>query len=1273
MPKFGETLSATLSYEQYRDLPSATESGPSAPELLLGRAAVHLAAGEPRGTLELLAQLASRTEAPPDVLLRASALRTLSHYWDANLFPDRNGAGGSALDAPQKELRDAEGRAVDERRRLRPLVSDAAARLDAQVLVEALASVQSVRAIIAAAAGTRLDELSTPTVASKIADLSWLRDEVTRVIGVNSLAAYFDYLAADVAYRAGESGDAQTFLTRADQTYRELGDRAGEASCQLLRGDWQAGWRLASPAVWNFRIADSASQGSDLPWAIEEQEFDRAQEELSAASVAYDRAEALFNTGGSHRGLAAVRLRRCYAALVAGDAGAALLHATVAQEEFEAGGDSLGTWLARMQVSLIGIWQGELQDHIATARAVGTWGRSVGSFSFALGLGLFASRVGRYCLRRRGDYTAAIACYRMAAALFQELGAAQNYAQAIVDQGNVLRAVGDRNAALTLYDQALQCVGDKRIAITGAHETPSERELLLAYDMYDVSLQAKDPDRMERFAERMAALVGVDSSSGVQSDDIAKAIRASLLQLMGSNAGASVAMGLSRFAVGRLLSEAVNTARVLIPCYRAERALDADRQGDARALFDQATHALAQLPPTERDLYGAIVLAHQRHFEAAAAAYRRYRARQQQSASGGLATDLLALMRHAGGESANGEQRRHLEHQLEHAAMFYTRVKAYGEAKAQYEELDRIAGPQWWRRTEAPWEIMADLGEIEEHLGNPERALELYDRGIVEIERRRGLLSLDELKTSFAGSRGTQALYFQAARAAARMAVRETLGSREVMTARVVGYAEAAKARGLLDLVTQSAGLDRPHSKEPDPVREWRRHSSQLGVWRGLLARELARPMSAGPDAASVADLRRRIATEERAIEQLEEQLRLANPAFHRSLTQATVQSVASLSPQLEPDTAVLQYFFFDEDFLAWTITTRGVEVLEHQAVGRRELLHLVEALHGACSNRGPWESHAEALAERMLEPFDSVIEAHDQIIIVPYGVAHELPYHVLPWHGQPLGLVRTVSYLPSASVLPLTRRPAPPLSRALAVGNPQEMSYVQSLGDTREPLKPLRSAELEATYVADLFGSEEGLLTGAAATRTAVLTRIRDFPVLHFATHGIMSRDVPLMSSIALAKGEQLTALELGSLRLDASLVVLSACQTGRGELTPGDDVLGLVRGVLSTGARRAVVTLWTVDDDSTALLMARFYERLRANVSAPRALREAQEYLRSLPPDAKHAELARLRAGAGAESRTGPQNIERDAERDVSRLATQPARDYRHPYYWAPFIVIG
>ena len=86
--------------------------------------------------------------------------------------------------------------------------------------------------------------------------------------------------------------------------------------------------------------------------------------------------------------------------------------------------------------------------------------------------------------------------------------------------------------------------------------------------------------------------------------------------------------------------------------------------------------------------------------------------------------------------------------------------------------------------------------------------------------------------------------------------------------------------------------------------------------------------------------------------------------------------------------------------------------------------------------------------------------------------------------------------------------------------------------------------------------------------------------PLVHFATHGTLDAETPLNSTVALAQHDELTVHELMSLRLDARLVVLSACGTGQGESTGGDDLLGLTRGLLAAGAQAALVTLWPVDD---------------------------------------------------------------------------------------------
>jgi CHAT domain-containing protein len=138
---------------------------------------------------------------------------------------------------------------------------------------------------------------------------------------------------------------------------------------------------------------------------------------------------------------------------------------------------------------------------------------------------------------------------------------------------------------------------------------------------------------------------------------------------------------------------------------------------------------------------------------------------------------------------------------------------------------------------------------------------------------------------------------------------------------------------------------------------------------------------------------------------------------------------------------------------------------------------------------------------------------------------------------------------------------------------------------------------------------------------------------VLHLATHGDFRPDNPLFSGLALADG-WLTALEMFDLRLNASLVTLSACQTGRSLVGGGDELLGLMRALLYAGAASLLLSLWPVEDHSSAELMEHVYQRLADGQSKRAALREAQLCL----------------------------------------LNESSARaPYAHPYYWAPFFLVG
>lgn len=208
----------------------------------------------------------------------------------------------------------------------------------------------------------------------------------------------------------------------------------------------------------------------------------------------------------------------------------------------------------------------------------------------------------------------------------------------------------------------------------------------------------------------------------------------------------------------------------------------------------------------------------------------------------------------------------------------------------------------------------------------------------------------------------------------------------------------------------------------------------------------------------------------------------------------------------------------------------------------------------------------------------------------------------------------------------PSTSRPTnAQLTQSLVVGNPT-MPYVYSgRANNRAKLRPLPGAEAESRTIAQRLGTRP--LTGAAATETAVRSRMARAPLIHFATHGLGygTRTSARRSYVAFAPdAKQDGLLTLGelmddkSLTLRADLVVLSACQTGLGDLKKAEGSIGLQRAFLAKGARSVLVSLWNVDDRATRLLMEKFYaywlDPLKPRSKAE-ALQMAQEVVMSTP----------------------------------------------------------
>lgn len=226
----------------------------------------------------------------------------------------------------------------------------------------------------------------------------------------------------------------------------------------------------------------------------------------------------------------------------------------------------------------------------------------------------------------------------------------------------------------------------------------------------------------------------------------------------------------------------------------------------------------------------------------------------------------------------------------------------------------------------------------------------------------------------------------------------------------------------------------------------------------------------------------------------------------------------------------------------------------------------------------------------------------YDQLIFVPHGVLHYVPFAALSDGSRRLLETKTVSYAPSASILRfLSDRASPFDGEVLVLGDP-----------TTKDLEELRWAREEAQTVASLFNTKPWL--GDEATEGRLRDAAGRIDLLHLAAHGVPHPQTPRLTRIALAGDES----HDGSLEVEevfddldlrgVNLVVLSACQTALGEHTEGDEIIGLTRAFLDAGSPTVVSTLWRVNDRATAFLMRAFYQRLLSGASYAEALRAAQ-----------------------------------------------------------------
>jgi CHAT domain-containing protein/Tfp pilus assembly protein PilF len=263
-----------------------------------------------------------------------------------------------------------------------------------------------------------------------------------------------------------------------------------------------------------------------------------------------------------------------------------------------------------------------------------------------------------------------------------------------------------------------------------------------------------------------------------------------------------------------------------------------------------------------------------------------------------------------------------------------------------------------------------------------------------------------------------------------------------------------------------------------------------------------------------------------------------------------------------------------------------------------------------------------QQLYQVLIDPIADLLPTNpnDPVIFIPQGELFLVPFPALQAaNGKYLIQSHTILTSPSIQVLGLTQQSSQARSlnpsEVLIVGNPTMPSLPSLPPDPPQQLSALSGTQQEAIAIARQFRTQP--LLGNAATETTVVQRMAKARIIHLATHGLLEygnpkasgvRDVP--GAIALAPSAQddglLTSSEILNLKLNHSLVVLSACDTGRGDIT-GDGVIGLSRSLLSAGASSVIVSLWKVPDDTTAALMTEFYTQLQQQPDRAQALRQA------------------------------------------------------------------
>jgi CHAT domain-containing protein len=474
--------------------------------------------------------------------------------------------------------------------------------------------------------------------------------------------------------------------------------------------------------------------------------------------------------------------------------------------------------------------------------------------------------------------------------------------------------------------------------------------------------------------------------------------------------------------------------------------------------------------------------------------------------------------------------------------------------------LDRLlAIPAVAVNAEIHWQALVARGQISEKENRLDEALVNFRRAREIIETQRRSVRSELSKIGFTSNK--QSAY----QGIIRVALKN--GNKSL----AVEVAEQAKARSLVDVLSAKASFAHTGTRADETriaFEAFDRADKELGIQL--------------PDA-SPGSRFELIAERFSALQRL----RTLSPQL-ASLVSTDDFKLADAVRRLGPKEVLLGFFTSGSERYVYVASSGGLEVKPvAMAEGDAQYLDFLQALK---KRRKAAIDLSPQIYVQLLKPIESLIRGKD-LLIIPQGELHYLPFAALHDGEKYLMQSRSIRYLPSALMLTLSRSAVSlnskfDVKRMLILGNP----------DLGKSELDLPSAQEEAQSLQAMFKESSELFIRRAATESLLKDRIKEFSHIHVASHGEFFSGNPLASRLRLA--------------INADLVMLSACETGLGKVNGGDDVIGLMRGFLYSGARAVIGTLWEVDDEATSELVQRFYGNLRKGLGNAAALSEAQSF---------------------------------------------------------------